>query len=73
MFQNTNFNIYIYLNSNLILDDRTATGVANAMRISKDRAGKKLQEMVSDGLLEVEPVGNLKLYFIKIQERDQHG
>ena len=63
---NLEFDIYVYLNNlRLALDDRTATGIANAMRISKDTAGDKLKELVDKGLLEVEPVGTSKLYFIK--------
>lgn len=66
--KNIEFRIYVYLNGNLALDDRTSTGVANAMRISKDTAGEKLHSMVKDGLLEMEPVGTSKLYFIKIEQ-----
>ena len=66
MTDNLPFLIYVYLNSQILaLDDRTSTGIANAMRISKDTAGDKLKELVDKGLLEVEPVGTSKLYFIK--------
>jgi len=71
MTNNIEFNIYVYLNNPLLaLDDRTSVGVANAMRISKDTAGDKLKEMVDKGLLDVEPVGTSKLYFIK--QGEQH-
>ena len=66
MTNNIEFDIYVYLNSQILaLGDRTSTGIANAMRISKDTAGDKLKELVDKGLLEVEPVGTSKLYFIK--------
>jgi len=58
------FRIYIYLNGHTVLDDRTATGVANAMRVSKDTAGDHLQKMVTDKLLVSEKVGNARVYFI---------
>jgi len=65
------YDIYVYLNyPHLALDDRTSTGIANAMRISKDTAGDKLKSMVDKGLLEMEPVGTSKLYFINFQERE---
>jgi len=71
MTDNLPFLIYVYLNSQILaLDDRTSTGIANAMRISKDTAGDKLKEMVDKGLLDVEPVGTSKLYFIK--QGEQH-
>jgi len=58
------FRIYIYLNGNIALDDRTATGVANAMHISKDTAGDHLKKMVADDLLISEKVGNARVYFV---------
>ncbi|MBU1141303.1 MAG: MarR family transcriptional regulator [Firmicutes bacterium] len=65
---NLEFDIYIYLNNpHLALDDRTATGIANAMRVSKDTAGDKLKELISEGLIELEPVGNSNVYFIKFE------
>lgn len=70
MTDNLHFSIYIYLNNpKLALDDRTATGIANAMRVSKDTAGDKLKEMVNKGLLDVETVGTSKLYFIKYPDQ----
>lgn len=65
MPENIPFSIYIYLNGNLALDDRTATGIANAMRISKDTAGDHLTKMVDEGLITYDKVGNAKVYFIK--------
>lgn len=69
---NLEFDIYVYLNSPcLVLDDRTATGIANAMRISKDTAGDKLHNMVNKDLLEFEPVGNSKVYFVKVTQQPE--
>jgi len=65
MTKNIEFDIYVYLNGNIALDDRTATGIANAMRKSKDTAGDNLQKMVKDGLLVYEKVGTAKVYFVK--------
>jgi len=67
---NHHFSIYVYLNNpHLALDDRTATGIANAMRISKDMAGAKLKEMVSSELLDVEKVGSSNVYFVKVAQQ----
>ena len=67
---NIEFDIYVYLNNpHLALDDRTATGIANAMRISKDMAGAKLKEMVSSELLDVEKVGSSNVYFVKVAQQ----
>ena len=64
------FDIYVYLNSQILaLDDRTATGIANAMRVSKDMAGDKLKEMVSSELLDVEKVGSSNVYFVKVAQQ----
>ena len=69
---NLEFNIYVYLNNpQLALDDRTATGIANAMRVSKDTAGDKLHNMVERGLLEIEPVGNSKIYFVRVTQHSE--
>lgn len=69
MTNNLEFNIYVYLNNPcLALDDRTATGIANAMRVSKDMAGDKLHNMVDNELLEFDPVGNSKVYFVKVTQ-----
>jgi len=69
MTNNIFLSIYIYLNNPyLSLDDRTATGIANAMRISKDMAGDKLHNMVENGLIEFEPVGTSKIYFVKMPD-----
>lgn len=64
MTQALNFSIYVYLNGNLALDDRTATGIANAMRITKDKAGEVLSDMVRKHLLEYEKVGTAKVYTV---------
>lgn len=64
------FQIYIYLNCNLALDDRTSTGIANAMRISKDKAGDELHKMVEDSLLMFEKVGNSKVYFVRVAREE---
>jgi len=70
MTDNLPFLIYVYLNNpRLALDDRTATGIANAMRVSKDMAGDKLKEMVSSGLLDVEKVGSSNVYFVKVAQQ----
>ena len=58
------FSIYIYLNGNLALNDRTAAGVANAMRCSKDKAGAILTKMVDEGYLTYEPIGNYRVFFV---------
>ena len=58
------FQIYVYLNSIIALDDRTAAGVANAMRISKDTASNHLRDMVAEGLLTCEKVGKSNVHFI---------
>lgn len=69
---NLEFNIYVYLNNpHLALDDRTATGIANAVRVSKDTAGDKLHNMVNKDLLEFEPIGNSKVYFVKVTQRPE--
>ena len=61
------FSMYVYLNNIpiLALNERTASGIANAMRCSKDKASACLQKMCDDGLLVFEPIGNYKVYFIK--------
>lgn len=58
------FKIYVFLNSDISLNDRTAAGIANAMRCSKDKAIATLTEMVADGYLITEPIGNYKIYYI---------
>lgn len=71
MPENILFSIYIHLNNpHLALDDRTSTGIANAMRISKDKAGDELNKMVKDGLLIFEKVGNSKVYFVRIAHEE---
>ena len=62
------FRIYRYLNCNIALDDRTSTGIANAMRISKDKAGDELHDMVNDELITFEKVGNSKVYFVRVTQ-----
>lgn len=67
MIDDIHFSIYVYLNNPyLALDDRTVTGIANAMRTSKDTTGDKLHNMLNRGLLEFESVGNSKVYFVKV-------
>lgn len=63
---NLKLNIYIHLNSNIALDDRTQTGIANAMRISKDKTGDILHEMVNNNQVVFEKVGTSKVYFVKV-------
>ena len=60
------FSIYIYLNNPLLaLDDRTSTGIAHAMRITKDKSGDVLKDMLKENLLTCEKVGTAKIYFVK--------
>lgn len=62
----THFPIYVYLNNIpiLALNERTAAGIANAMRCSKDKAGDVLKGMCAQGLLVYEPVGNSRVYYV---------
>lgn len=60
------FLIYIHLNNHqLALDERTVTGVAEAMRIKKDRASDCLKKMIAKGQIWAESVGSTNVYWVK--------
>lgn len=57
--------IFVYLNhQGRTLNDRTAAVIAEAMKCSKDKAGRELNNMVKAGLLIAEPVGTANVYWV---------